>query len=232
MGTISNIGAKDALDAITVLLAAGATNPTPKLRIYDGTAPDRPDSALSGNVLLSEHDIMAEALSAVVAAGGTGYTVGDDISLLGGTLGTGQAAAVFNVDTVSGGVVTAVSLVSSGGYETAPTNPVSTGGGTGTGCTLTVTFLPSFGAAFDISISSVAAATANTILDDTDANATAAAGGATFGRFFSRGEVPIIQGEVADTGSPEITINNADIQIGTKVEVTSVIIRMPEGTHP
>lgn len=77
------------------------------------------------------------ALSAVVASGGTGYTVGDDITLVGGT-GT---AAVFNVDAVTGGVVDTVSLISAGAYTIAPTNPVSTTGGTGTGATLTVTFL-------------------------------------------------------------------------------------------
>lgn len=231
MGTISNLAARDALDAITLLLSAGATNPTPKLRIYDGTAPARPDVALSGNVLLSEHDIMAEAVSAVVAAGGTGYTINDTLTLTGGTLGALQAHAVFTATGVSGGVVTAVSIVSNGGYETAPTNPVTVTGGTGTGCTLTVTFETAFGAATDSIPSSLATATANTILDDVSANATTATG-ATFARIFSRGEVPIIQGEVADTGSPEITINNANIQSGTKVEVTSVFVRMPEGTHP
>jgi len=81
------------------------------------------------------------ALSATVAAGGTGYTVGDDITLVGGT-GT---ASVFNVDTVSGGVVTAVSIVTAGSYTVKPTDPVSTTGGTGTGCTLNVTFDDSSG---------------------------------------------------------------------------------------
>ena len=71
-----------------------------------------------------------------VAAGGTGYTGGDDITLVGGT-GT---AWIFNVDTVSSGVVLTASLVSAGGYTVKPSNPVSTTGGTGTGCTLTVSF--------------------------------------------------------------------------------------------
>ena len=77
------------------------------------------------------------AVSATVAAGGTGYTVGDDMTVSGGT---SSVAAVFNVDAVSGGVVTAVSLVTGGAYTVEPTNPASTTGGTGTGCTLNVTY--------------------------------------------------------------------------------------------
>lgn len=77
------------------------------------------------------------ASAGVVAAGGTGYTVNDTLTLSGGTFST---AATFNVDSVSGGVVTGVSLVSAGSYSVTPGNPVATTGGTGTGCTLTVTF--------------------------------------------------------------------------------------------
>lgn len=78
-----------------------------------------------------------EAVSATVSAGGTGYTVGDDITISGGTF---ETAAVFNVDSVSGGVVTGVSLVTAGKYSALPSNPASTTGGTGSGCTLTVTY--------------------------------------------------------------------------------------------
>ncbi len=77
------------------------------------------------------------ASSATVAAGGTGYTVGDQLTLVGGT---SSETAVFNVDSETSGVVTAVSVVTDGAYTSAPASPVSTTGGTGTGCTLTVTF--------------------------------------------------------------------------------------------
>lgn len=83
-----------------------------------------------------------QAVSAAVAAGGTGYTVGDQLTLVTGTGTTfGPGSAVFNVDTVSAGAVTAVSLVTAGAYHyvAAPT-PVATTGGTGTGATLTVTY--------------------------------------------------------------------------------------------
>jgi hypothetical protein len=71
-----------------------------------------------------------------VAAGGTGYTVGDTLTLVGGTP-TG-AAATFSVATVSAGVVLTVNAVNFSGYSVLPSSPVSTTGGTGTGCTLTV----------------------------------------------------------------------------------------------
>lgn len=76
------------------------------------------------------------AIGAVVVSGGTGYTVSDTLTLVGGT-GT---AATFNVDTVSSGVITAVSLVSAGDYTVQPADPVATTGGTGSGATLNVTW--------------------------------------------------------------------------------------------
>lgn len=84
-----------------------------------------------------------EALSATVAAGGTGYSVSDQLTVtLGdGVQGDGGVDAVFNVDSVGGGgAVTGVSLVTAGNYEEAPTNAASTSGGGGSGCTLTVTY--------------------------------------------------------------------------------------------
>ena len=77
------------------------------------------------------------AASATVAAGGSGYVVGDILTLSGGT---STHVATFKVTTVSSGAVTAVTPVNGGAYTTPPGNPVSTTGGTGTGCTLTVTF--------------------------------------------------------------------------------------------
>lgn len=70
-----------------------------------------------------------------IAAGGSGYAVGDLITASGGT-GT---AATFEVAAVSGGVVTAVRTLSLGAYSAVPSNPVSTTtGGAGTGLTLTL----------------------------------------------------------------------------------------------
>lgn len=77
------------------------------------------------------------AISAAIGDGGTGYTVGDTLTLVGGT---GNVAATFRVDTVSSGVVTAVSVVEPGSYATTPTNDAATTGGSGSGCELTVTY--------------------------------------------------------------------------------------------
>jgi hypothetical protein len=85
---------------------------------------------------------ISRALSAAVAAGGTGYKVGDQLTLSGGT--NIARAAIFRVTKVDpGGVVTAVELFlnRSGGYTVKPGNPVSTTtNGAGAGCTLTVTW--------------------------------------------------------------------------------------------
>ncbi len=77
------------------------------------------------------------AQSATVAAGGTGYTVNDTLTVSGGTFGH---AATFRVVTAPGGVVGTVALIDPGNYTTTPSNAASTTGGTGTGCTLNVTY--------------------------------------------------------------------------------------------
>jgi hypothetical protein len=76
-------------------------------------------------------------VSGVVNSGGVGYSVNDTLTLVGGT-GT---AATFNVDTVDGGIVTSVSLVTAGDYSVGPANPVATtvSPAGGSGCTLNVT---------------------------------------------------------------------------------------------
>lgn len=78
-----------------------------------------------------------EAVSATIANGGTGYSVSDQITLSmngGGVQGaTGEGTdygvlPVFNVDTVSAGVITAVSLVTAGHLEERPDVDGVTGG--------------------------------------------------------------------------------------------------------
>jgi hypothetical protein len=68
-----------------------------------------------------------------INSGGTGYTVGDVLTVSGGT-GT---AATLTVATVSAGVITAITLLGSGGYSVLPTFPASVTGGTGSGATFT-----------------------------------------------------------------------------------------------
>lgn len=73
---------------------------------------------------------------------GGSYVVGDTLTLVGGTGvgGSAPGAATVSVASVDGsGGVTGVSLLLPGYYETAPTGPVATAGGTGSGATLSIT---------------------------------------------------------------------------------------------
>jgi hypothetical protein len=72
--------------------------------------------------------------SPTVTFGGTGYTVNDVLTLVGGT-GT---AATLTVTSVSSGVITAVTSASAGAYTVLPTSPVSVTGGTGSSATFTL----------------------------------------------------------------------------------------------
>ena len=84
-----------------------------------------------------------KANSATISAGGSSYVVGDLLTVSGGT---SRTPTVFRVDAVSGGAVTAVSVRCRGYYSALPSNPVSTTGGSGTGCTLTLTTETGYGA--------------------------------------------------------------------------------------
>lgn len=78
------------------------------------------------------------AVSATVAAGGTGYKVGDILYAAGGT---NVRPATFYVATVGAlGAVTAVTLDSPGVWSVSAANPLATTGGTGAGATLNVTY--------------------------------------------------------------------------------------------
>jgi hypothetical protein len=89
----------------------------------------------AGGVQATATILVMQPITASVQSGGTGYTLNDVVSLVGGTPQT--VAATFRVSAVSGGVVTAVVAVNFAPYSVLPTAPVSTTGGTGTGLTLT-----------------------------------------------------------------------------------------------
>lgn len=81
----------------------------------------------------------AHVAAVAVAAGGTGYRVGDVLSVTGGT-GVGRAARAYvagvNANT---GAVTSVLVDDNGVYGALPANPAATTGGFGVGATLTLT---------------------------------------------------------------------------------------------
>jgi hypothetical protein len=76
------------------------------------------------------------ATSIAVTAGGTGYTVGDTL-----TLPANTGPVVLRVTTAAGGIISAVSIVSPGNaVKPGPAPAQSCTGGTGTGATFTVTW--------------------------------------------------------------------------------------------
>jgi len=99
--------------------------------------------AATGWTVLSRRRVAA---SAVQNPGGAAYTVGDDVTLVGGQLWSAGVAAVFNVDTIDGGgAITGLSLVTAGDYEVIPANPITVTGGTGNSALLDVTWTDSVG---------------------------------------------------------------------------------------
>lgn len=80
-----------------------------------------------------------------INAAGSGYTVGDLLTLSGGILSGGGSAAVIEVTSVGGsGEITGVVVNNAGSYFDQPTAPISATGGTGTGATFSGRFLGTF----------------------------------------------------------------------------------------
>ncbi|CAB4158945.1 hypothetical protein UFOVP714_44 [uncultured Caudovirales phage] len=80
----------------------------------------------------------AEAVTAAVVAGGTGYAVGNTLTVVGGL---GQLDTELTVTTIGGsGAITGVSISNAGQYVEIPTNPVSVTGGAGSAATFNLTF--------------------------------------------------------------------------------------------
>jgi hypothetical protein len=74
-----------------------------------------------------------------VQSGGTGYTLNDVLTVVGGT--PVGVAGTITVTGVTGGVVTSISSTNFAQYSALPTNPVSVTGGTGSGATFNLTYL-------------------------------------------------------------------------------------------
>jgi hypothetical protein len=74
-----------------------------------------------------------------IVSGGSGYTVGDLLTLVGGTFIT---PVILTVSTVSAGAVTGVAVASGGfgNYSVLPSTPASVTGGTGSGATFNLTW--------------------------------------------------------------------------------------------
>ncbi len=95
------------------------------------------DMGIAGSGVVSTSAALGIIKSVSVTAGGTGYTVGDQL-----TLSTGDANATVVVLVAAGGIVSSVQVVDNGTNYTAGTK--ATTGGTGTGCTINVLTLYDF----------------------------------------------------------------------------------------
>jgi hypothetical protein len=91
------------------------------------------DTAWATKIDIDSYELTATAISAA----GTGYTLNDVVTVVGGT---SMVAATVRITAESGGVPSAVVVLTSGDYSTTPGNPASTSGGTGSGLTLTNTW--------------------------------------------------------------------------------------------
>lgn len=94
-----------------------------QLAYYLGTNRTTPTIYSSTNYLTATGSQSVTA--AAVAAGGTGYAVGDTIVLANNNRATPQTAAVLQVATVNAGAVATVNVLSGGLYPTVPGNPVA-----------------------------------------------------------------------------------------------------------
>lgn len=114
------------------LISSGAFSTLP-----DTTNASEPTTGGTGSGLTVSVTVEAN-YSAAPNAAGSGYSVGDVVTLSGGSLHSGSSASQFVVTSVSSGAVVAMDPLRVGRYDTLPTNPVSTTGG-GTGLTVDLT---------------------------------------------------------------------------------------------
>ena len=85
------------------------------------------DEALLRLLDLATND---NVIAAAIVAGGTGYTVGDILTVTGGTV-INSLVATLEVTSVAAGVIDGIRVFNTGAYSAAPANPVAVTGGTG-----------------------------------------------------------------------------------------------------
>jgi hypothetical protein len=122
-----NISNGGTVTAITRTATGSAYTSIPSVAVSAPTTAGGVQATASANMFV---------FTVTVASGGTGYTVGDVLSLVGGTGAAGQVT----VATVSAGVITGITNGPSNGlYSALPTTPATTTGGTGSGATINIT---------------------------------------------------------------------------------------------
>jgi len=94
------------------------------------------DEALLRLLDLATND---NAIAVAIVGGGTGYVIGDILTVVGGTI-INSLVTTLEVTSVAAGVIDGIRVFNTGAYSSQPGNPVSHTGGTGTGATFTLTF--------------------------------------------------------------------------------------------
>jgi hypothetical protein len=125
---ISNGGTVTAITVTNNGATAYTSHPTPAI-----TAPTTAGGVQA--VATSNMYFNSAIATTSIVNGGTGYTVGNTLIVVGGT---STATAQFTVTAVSSGVVTAINSTSGGTYSVIPTGTLSVTGGSGTGFTFTI----------------------------------------------------------------------------------------------
>lgn len=96
-------------------------------------------SLISGGCIIRGGGLTTRrAIAPVIVSGGSGYAVGNILTVSGGTYTT---QAQVKVITVSGGVITELRMETAGNYSIPPTGTLTLTGGGGTGATCTLTFI-------------------------------------------------------------------------------------------
>jgi len=123
-----NISNGGTVTAITRTASGGSYTSIPSVAISAPTTAGGTTATASAALFIQ---------SVTIAGGGTGYTVGNTLTVVGGTSG---GAATLTVSTVSSGVITGVTVATGGtSYTALPTNPFSVTGGSGSGATFNAT---------------------------------------------------------------------------------------------
>jgi hypothetical protein len=118
-----NISNGGTVTAITRIANGSAYTSVPAMAITAPTTAGGVQAIATANMYLASFSI---------AGGGTGYTVNDVLTVVGGT---NLDPIQLTVSAVSAGVITAVTTLTYGYYSVFPSSPVSVTGGTGSGAT-------------------------------------------------------------------------------------------------
>ena len=109
-----------------------------KMVVSSGAGNEDTSSTLTPHMAVDVDSPSGGCPGFIIANGGNSYTVGDVITVLGGTKSVSASASVA---TVSGGVVTGLTFINGGDYTVLPaTTGCTTEGGTGTALTVDLNF--------------------------------------------------------------------------------------------